>query len=439
MHVELFGRRFPVYLIVTSSSLVSKGITSVLGIISIRILTDQLPDDAYAIIVLLTNIFVWFTLFDFGIGHSLQNYISEANAKNESSSAYIFWGGCAGIVIFIIGFIGFYFFSDYLGNQYLKEFSNFSPGSRGFLFFYSSILWLLNITGDIAYKIWYGQNKGYIPNLLVGLARVLSFVAILLLAANPQMGTTLNYLIASILPLGAFPMIFLFYHIYVNRDGAKENGFQVLSSLMRRGYKFWIFTAFLFIPFQTDYLFISQYLSDTEVVKYNFLKKIFDMVFFIYTALLAALWPEFAQLLVSNKWKEVLSKSRKYLSMGIIYLVFSTLVVFYFDEEIKSLLMPDTNFQPSSLLVFLIGGYFLIRVWSDSFQVILQSNNQLQTLIVVSFFNLVLNVLLQWLLVEPLGLIGIVLGLIIPALLTSVWAYPRKVFSLAKPHQLKSS
>lgn len=435
MYLELFGRKFPVYLVVTTSSLISKGITSVLGIISIRILTDQLPDDAYAIIVLLTNIFVWFTLFDFGIGHSLQNYISEANAKKDSSSAYIFWGGSTGIFIFIIGFLGFYLCSDYLGNQYLKEFNNFSPGSRGFLFFCSSVLWLLNITGDIAYKIWYGQNKGYIPNLLVGLARILSFIAILVLAANPTMGTTLNYLIASILPLGAFPMICLFYHIYINREGAKENGLNVMSKLMSRGYKFWLFTAFLFIPFQTDYLFISQYLSDTEVVKYNFLKKIFDMIFFIYSALLAALWPEFAQLLVSNKWKEVLQKIRKYLSMGVVYLVFSTLIIYYFNFEIKGLLMPDTNFKPSSILVFLFGFYFVVRVWSDSFQVVLQSNNQLRTLILVSFFNLFLNVTLQWLLVESYGLIGIVLGLIIPALLTTAWAYPKRVLSLAKRHR----
>jgi O-antigen/teichoic acid export membrane protein len=299
------------------------------------------------------------------------------------------------------------------------------------------VLWLLNITGDIAYKIWYGQNKGYIPNLLVGLARVISFIALLVLATNPKQGTTLNYLIASILPLGAFPMLCLFYHIYLHRRGAKENGLKVLAKLMRRGYKFWVFTAFLFIPFQTDYLFISQYLSETEVVEYNFLKKIFDMVFFIYTALLAALWPEFSQALVNNKWSEVLQKSKRYLLLGVAYIVFATSLVFFFDQEIKGLLMPDTNFQPSSILVILIGGYFLIRVWSDSFQVILQSNNQLQTLIVVSFFNLLFNILIQWWLVKPLGLIGIVLGLIIPALLTIVWAYPKKVFSLAKRHSNK--
>lgn len=432
MHLELFGRRFPVYLIVTSSSLISKGITSILGIISIRILTDNLSDDAYAIIVLLTNIFVWFTLFDFGIGHSLQNYISEANAKKENSSAYIFWGAIAGILIFILGLGFFYWSSSYLGNLYLKGFSNYAVDRKAFLFFVSSSMWLLNITGDIAYKIWYGQNKGYIPNILIGIARSLSFIGILILAANPDLNDTLYYLVISILPLGAFPMICLFYHLIKNFEGRKENAFKILSKLLSRGYRFWIFTAFLFIPFQTDYLFISQYLQENDVVQYNFYKKIFDMIFFLYTALLAALWPEFAEALVRNEWSMVIGKIKKYLKLGILYIGAATTMVFIFDEQIKSVLMPSANFELSHLLLILMGVYFTLRVWSDSFQVILQSNNQLGTLMLFSFLSLTINITLQWSLVETFGLQGIVIGLIAPIILTTAWAYPRKVFQLAK-------
>ncbi len=432
MQLKLFGKEIPIYLIVTSSSLLSKGVTSILGIISIRILTDQLSDASYALIVLMTNIFVWFTFFDFGIGYSLQNYISESNAKNKSSSGYIFWGCIFGIVLFALGAIGFYYTKQFLGEAYLGKIEGFSSIEKSDLFFYGCLMWLSNITGDIAYKIWYAQNKGYIANLLVGLARVISFIGIVILTYYPDLSKTQNYLIMSILPLGSFPFFCLFYHLYHHRKGYLQDSFEVLKNLLKRGYKFWIFLVFLYIPYQTDYLFISQYLNETSVVEYNFLKKIFDMIFFIYLALLSALWPEYAEALAKNKWKETLAKTKKYLLIGMGYLLLATVVFLVFSDTLKSLLMPKADFVASVGLILMMGCFFFFKVWNDSFQVILQSINALKTLIPFSLIYLILNVLIQWYTVEEWGLYGIILGLIVPMLLTGCWAYPRKVYQLAR-------
>ncbi len=55
------------------------------------------------------------------------------------------------------------------------------------------------------------------------------------------------------------------------------------------------FSSLSIIVLQTDYIVMSQ-LSAADIIKYTVTMKIFGLMFFIYTAVLQALWPVCAEL-----------------------------------------------------------------------------------------------------------------------------------------------
>ncbi len=56
------------------------------------------------------------------------------------------------------------------------------------------------------------------------------------------------------------------------------------------------FSSLSIIVLQTDYIVMSQKLSAADIIKYTVTMKIFGLMFFIYTAVLQALWPVCAEL-----------------------------------------------------------------------------------------------------------------------------------------------
>jgi O-antigen/teichoic acid export membrane protein len=57
--------------------------------VSIRTLLIYLGEERYAVYTIALSLTLWFNLADFGLGFSIQNFISEARAKKESYEKYI--------------------------------------------------------------------------------------------------------------------------------------------------------------------------------------------------------------------------------------------------------------------------------------------------------------------------------------------------------------
>jgi O-antigen/teichoic acid export membrane protein len=87
--IKTFIKLLPRHLVVASSAWVSKVIVSLVQIVSIRTLLSYLGEERYAVYTIAFSFTLWFNLADFGLGFSLQNFISEAHAKKESYEKYI--------------------------------------------------------------------------------------------------------------------------------------------------------------------------------------------------------------------------------------------------------------------------------------------------------------------------------------------------------------
>lgn len=99
--MKKFLYKIPNHFYIAASSLVAKLVIALVQVISIHYLLNILGENKYAAFVLLSGFLVFFGGADFGIGSSLQNYISERRAKNEKYNDYI----KASVNIIILGLV----------------------------------------------------------------------------------------------------------------------------------------------------------------------------------------------------------------------------------------------------------------------------------------------------------------------------------------------
>ncbi len=423
------NKKVPTHMIVAASSWISKIIISIIQLFVIKILIQTLGEDKYSAYAILTGLMGWFTLFDFGIGTSLQNYISEYRAKEKDYTEII---TITFIFIFIISvflIILLYFLSPYISSKILKIFTFLDPNEKKFIFFITGFYFIINNIGLIFYKTLYAKDKGYIANLIPVLGYGISLLLILYLKTKNI--SNLAYAITFSIAPNAFIPFILILHKFKYQNLINFN-YDIIKMILKRAYKFWLFALLANLVLSIDYIILSQYSNSKDIVIYNILSRIFLFGFFIYSSFLAALWPVFSFNIIKGKTDIVYQYTKRYLSIGIIYMLFFTFLVLLFIKPISKFFLADMEIKiPFSIILF-FGFYYLLRVWTDTFAMILQSANILRPFIIFVPIQVLISIFLQIKLIKIYGLYGIVTALIFSFILTVVWALPyytkKKVF-----------
>nr|WED68344.1 hypothetical protein PJ912_21370 [Pectobacterium colocasium] len=170
--------KLPNHLLIAASSWIAKIIIALSQVVSIHYLLDMMGENGYAAFVLLSGLLVWGSIADFGIGSSLQNYISESRARNENYNKYI--KASFDIVTFGMLFliIILYILSDYLSAFYLSNFSDLEIGNKGNVFFVTSVIFCSVGIGSVICKIWFAEQVGWKANIVNAVAYLFGFLGV---------------------------------------------------------------------------------------------------------------------------------------------------------------------------------------------------------------------------------------------------------------------
>jgi putative O-antigen transporter len=109
--------------LIVLSNWISKILQAFLQIYTIKLLTVILGLDEYAIYTLLIALSGWIFLSDFGLGSSLQNFISECRVKNLDYNMYVGNTVSLAIIIFGILIVLSYPVCVYMAPLYLYKFN----------------------------------------------------------------------------------------------------------------------------------------------------------------------------------------------------------------------------------------------------------------------------------------------------------------------------
>jgi O-antigen/teichoic acid export membrane protein len=169
----------PTHWLVAGSSWLSRGIIILVRIVTVPLLLNYLGVDQYAIYATLISLEGWFLLTDFGVGASLQNYLSEARARNEDPQKLISSVAQLSILAFLFFMILLFLLSRH-SEAFL--FSDATLGAnRGKAFLFTGILYVMVAIGSTGYRALNAMQKGYWMPTFQAIANILALVSILLL------------------------------------------------------------------------------------------------------------------------------------------------------------------------------------------------------------------------------------------------------------------
>ena len=389
----------------------------------IRILTQSLGTQQYAAYAIFGGLLGWFCLTDMGLGASLQNHISERRAKGESYDQFIAASAVLGFLSLLFFAMVLFASSGFLGSTVLRKFVFFSYDEKRSNFLIFGLMSIAAAIGGISYRIWFAEQKGYLANLFPAIASVASFIFVVAVSISNKAHSLFWMIIAGFGPSAVLPLVVLVIQVARKATPVKLK-MDIVQPLAKRGLKFWLTGLLASGVLQVDYLIMSQYLKPSEIVIYNLASKIFLLVYFIYASLLTAIWPNCAEAFSTNSWDAIFGYVRKCLLAGFILVVIGTLIFVMFKNKIIGVLSPKEVVNVPVSLILLLGCYYLLRVWCDTFAMILQSMSYLKPFVVYIPVQAALNITVQIVLTKKIGLTGVLFGLIISFVLTPVWILP---------------
>jgi len=414
---------------VTVSAWLSRIIVALVQLVSIRLLLGGLGNELYAVIVILNSFAAWYLLTDLGVGAGLQNYMSEERAKGGNGSNYLVLSGLVSGVLLIL-FTGLlYLLSPFFSSIFFKSIVTLGSDEKSSIFFASGILSIGLALGNIGYRAWYAQQRGYLSNIMPALASLIGLCLVWIIMGLPM--EIQSKLLWSVMALG-LPATILALASYClqivlipkfNRRFSRAT----LNNLIKRSLKFCFLNAMATAVLSVDIIVLSQYSSADQIVVYGITTRIFGFIAFFYTSLYAALWPHFTEAITKSDWASVMGHLRKTLFFSFGIVISSTLLLITFMPSISEILSPNERLDVPISFILLVGVYHLILAWVHGFAIVLQSMSDMRFLVFGSPLQPLVSITFQVIFVQLWGIHGITLGLIISFLLTSVWMCPSRV------------
>jgi len=418
--------KIPRVWLVAGGGWMGRGLQIVAQLAAVRIITDNLGISGYSAFAVLVSLNGWLVLSDLSIATGLQNFVSEARVSGAriedtivTGTVLSFLATAASIIMLLI--------SGPALSTALLGFASLTPNEALFSFWAVCLCLGASTFGSIAYRIWFAEHRGYLANLFPALATA-GGTALLWLTTRQEMSYPLTVaIIGYYLPVAVVPLVALGVRIArVRRSGCFDR--QLVRPILKRGFHFWIFGILAACVLQIDYIIISQVLGERDVALYSIVARLFALVLFIYAALLAALWPVCAEMTSRQEWDRLQRIVLRYMMIGAGIVMISGAVFFIARTYIVELLGPTLNVSITNTLLGLMICYTLIRVWTDTFAMILQSMNDLKILWIVVPVQAVSSAMFQYIGATYYGINGLVFGLILCFLTTTVWALPYRFY-----------
>lgn len=396
----------------------------------VRILTDRLGVEGYGVFALLTSLAAWLTLSDLGIGFSLQNHISEQRAGGVDADELVLTASLLGIaaccfVVLVVWLVG-----PLLSRFILGDFTFLSSRDKTLAFYAMAFPGIGTALGGILYRVWFAHHRGYLSNLMPAAGTVIGTLGVwaaLRLDFTPPLPWSVGLFYA---PLALLPMIGLTITL-VRLLRHHRPSVAAARTILRRAMRFWLFGIMGASVLQVDFVIMAKVLSATDITIYSIATRVFGSVFFVYNALLMAMWPMCSEAIAGGRWDDVRRMIRKYVGLGIGFVAVCGVGVELTKPWIVAILALSSQLVIPGSVILLLTLYQIVRVWTDTFSTVIQSTNRLEVFWVALPFQATFSIIFQIIGAKWLGLEGMIMGLIACFLVTNTWLLPFKVHRLS--------
>jgi O-antigen/teichoic acid export membrane protein len=408
----------------TYVSWLSKIIIGLVQIISVRYLVEYLGPKNYGEFMVIYSFNAWMMLADFGFGTTIQNKFSENRAKYIDQTKLLASLKVIQLALIIIWMPIIIILTSKFSNYIFLDLNTSKEVIINTLIF-GNIVWMLTCILGISYKITYCLNKGYLANIYPAIAAILT---LLLIAACLENNSYTEYkFYAMIACMGIPPLIaVIFCTIHLPRVSFIECfkfKLKDIRVLIKHSSEFFIFALMVAMVTNLDYIIMSNIFEGEQIAQYNILARIYAFIYFFYYTHLLILWPKFSEKISTRDFNFVRINLKSSILLGIILILFSYVVLVFFKDYVSQLMTKNTiDLEIGSITAFTI--YYIIRVIGDAYAVAIASVNRIRIFLFYMPLQILLSGSLQYYLGLEFGITGIVYGMAISFILTSMWINP---------------
>jgi len=404
---------------------------------AVRILTQSLGISGYAGFAILTGLLGWFMLADFGFGSSLQNYISQKRVEGGDTVGSIASVFVLLLISTILLSILWYAIAPWAGATLLGNITGLNPDAAKTSFFLYAAFSTGAGASAIALKIMFAEHRGYLAHLL---SATTVYVGVGALALCHALKVSIDLPTAVILygaPAWFIPTLYLAWYITRIQKSARWIGrfdFAPIIRLWPRARIFLLYTTFAALVLNVDYLVLSQTASADQIAVYAVYTRIYALGFFIFSSVLSAYWPLLAEMLHRADSSAVRPMLHNCILFGGAVMIAGALFLYLFGQAVADILSPSQHLILPVYLIPFFTAYWLVRIWTDSYAMLLHSANRTMVLCIVAPVQAILNLGLGYLGVTNFGIAGLLAGMTASFVLTTGWILPvyvkRRVLSV---------
>ncbi|MEW5595555.1 MATE family efflux transporter [Peribacillus frigoritolerans] len=378
------------------------------------------------------SILTWITFFDFGMGNSLRNKLTESISKNDIklSNMYISTTYILMIIPTIIIIIGATISANFI--NWKKIFSvNGDLISNEYLTLFICvvfILYSLNFYFSIIFAILHAIFKSYLITGIQALVNVINIIFIsvlylldvddLILLGGIYIGTSVVVLFITTL------LIFKFNKQNLSLSYKFFNK-SLIKDIANVGFKFLILQLAIIVLFNTDNFLISRYIGVNQVTPYQLINKLLSVNTIILGIVLTPIWTKVIRDTSENKFNE---NKKTLLKLLVVFsiLVIGVIILGLISPLILKIWVGSNILVSNKLTIFMVL-FTIIHMWCNIFQVILNGLSKLNIQMICYGMAAITNIPVSIYLVQhtDLGVVAIILGtifsLVVPAIILPIY------------------
>ncbi len=404
------------------SVLIFNLIIGIIGFIKVRVFVNGLSNDIYSLNQLFYQVFSYIAITDIGFGLLLNKALYQAFANNnhdEVNEIYTtsrrFYNIIAIIMItisLIISFIIHYFTKANVPNYYIQIMFIVFVIKNVVDYFFIAPRYVLE-----------ADQKLYKVNHFVRLSKILEQIVEMILVI-----IGVDFLI--VLIPGIFITIIL--DIYINKKIYSYYPWLKNTKKFNRQYLkgtkevIWLKLAGL-LGSNTDIILISTFINPLSVIiytSYTYITKfITDTIYMIFTAIL----PSFANVLLKEKPQKTYNVFNE-VNMFFLFLGSFVFIMLYAFLNKLIIFWVGPNYLVNNLTLFCFAFIAFQLIAEKSTMLVINSRGLFKETKIATIMEAILNLIISLILVNKIGLIGVLLGTIISKLLTSFIQNPIYIY-----------
>ena len=416
------------HVLITASNWISRLISMCIQFFSIPILLNSLGTVQFAQYVVIASLISWYQLCDLGFGSGLQNQIIKSKYNKNSLNHLITTTAIIGIGTFIICSCLLYFLSPAITNFIFTDSEISGNKTLIMVVNISGVFFLGNMLLSYSQKVFYALGYGFYANFISGITNIIFIVLIIYYESKlSQDYKLIAFIIFYSAPIGISGVISVIFLGAIYWSWSYKEFCNQILLVWKNSSKFWIISILSMLVLNVEYIIMSRLVNPEEIVSYNVLYRIFWIIISFYSGLLASSWGVFSRLSFDKRWQEIYKKIHCYILLGIVATCILGLLILIYSETIILIISNKKNIQIITSTVLFFALYIVIRIWTDTYTVVLQSISDLNYQLFITPIQALMSVGGQIYFIKIFGINGVLIGLILSFILTGAWIQPLRL------------